>query len=67
LSYEEDSSAEVDANVVAADDGRIVELQMTAEREPLTDEQFSQLLTLGKEKIREIIGKMKLELRGKRV
>lgn len=67
LSYEEDSSADVDANVVATEDGRIVELQMTAERDPLSDEQFFKLLELGKQKIRDIIGAMKLELRGKRV
>jgi len=64
LCYEEDSSAEVDANIVATGDGKLIELQMTAEREPLSDEQFSKLVSLGKEKTAEIIALMKNTLRG---
>jgi ribonuclease PH len=64
LCYEEDSSAEVDANIVATGDGKLIELQMTAEREPLSDEQFSKLVSLGKEKTAEIIAIMKDALRG---
>jgi len=64
LCYEEDSTAEVDANIVAADDGKLIELAMTAEREPVSDEQFGELVSLGKEKTAEIIGLMKRVLRG---
>ncbi len=67
LSYEEDSSAEVDANIVATADGRIVEVQLTAEREPLSDELFGVLISLGKSKVQEIITLMKLSLGGTRV
>ena len=36
LDYSEDSSAEVDANVVMTGDGGLVEVQATAERTPLS-------------------------------
>ncbi len=63
LCYEEDSKAELDANIVATDNGKLIEFQMTAEREPVSDEQFSKLLSLGKEKIAEVITTMKRTLR----
>jgi ribonuclease PH len=46
LDYEEDSSADVDLNVVMTGDGRLVEVQATAEREPFSREQLSELLDL---------------------
>ena len=46
LDYVEDSSAEVDMNVVLAADGRIVEVQATAEQEPFPRETFERLLDL---------------------
>lgn len=67
LSYEEDSSAEVDANIVATGDGRIVEVQLTAEREPLSTELFDALISLGKSRVQEIISLMKQSLGGTRV
>jgi len=36
LDYEEDSSAEVDMNVVMTGDGRLIEIQATAEKTPFT-------------------------------
>jgi ribonuclease PH len=55
LDYIEDSSAEVDANVVMTDSGALVEVQATAERAPLSRSSLDQLLSLaegGIEKLR---------------
>jgi ribonuclease PH len=46
LDYVEDSSAETDMNVVMAGDGRLVEVQATAERDPFSRELFDRLLDL---------------------
>jgi len=47
LKYDEDSRAEVDMNVVCTGDGRFIELQGTAEREPFSREQMDELVALG--------------------
>jgi ribonuclease PH len=54
LDYVEDAAAEVDLNVVMAGDGRLVEVQATAERAPLTREQLDALLDLAAEGIEQI-------------
>jgi ribonuclease PH len=46
LEYTEDSSAEADMNVVMTGDGRLVEVQATAEGAPFTREQLDELLDL---------------------
>jgi ribonuclease PH len=46
LDYREDSSAEVDANVVMTGDGGLVEVQATAERTPLSRAHLDDLLAL---------------------
>ena len=46
LDYSEDSAAEVDANVVIAGDGGLVEVQATAERTPLSRAHLDELLGL---------------------
>ena len=46
LDYVEDSSAEVDANVVMTGDGGLVEVQATAERTPLSRAHLDELLAL---------------------
>ena len=46
LDYSEDSSAEVDANVVMTGDGGLVEVQATAERTPLSRASLDELLGL---------------------
>jgi ribonuclease PH len=46
LDYAEDSSAEVDANVVMTGDGGLVEVQATAERTPLSRTHLDELLAL---------------------
>jgi ribonuclease PH len=56
LDYEEDSSAEVDLNVVMTGAGRLVEVQATAERAPFDRDDLNALLDLaaaGIEKIGE--------------
>src|SRR5207237_8990394 len=46
LDYSEDSRGEVDLNVVMTGDGRLVEVQATAEREPFTRDQLDGLIDL---------------------
>lgn len=46
LKYDEDSRAEVDMNVVCTGDGRFIEVQGTAEREPFSREHMDSLLGL---------------------
>jgi len=54
LDYEEDSAAEVDVNVVMAGDGRLIEVQATAERAPLGRDELDELLDLAAGGIEEI-------------
>jgi len=54
LDYEEDSSAETDMNVVMTGDGRLVEVQATAERDPFSRELLDRLLDLAAEGIEEL-------------
>jgi ribonuclease PH len=55
LKYDEDSRAEVDMNVVCTGDGRFIELQGTAEREPFSREQMDSLMALATNGIRSLI------------
>jgi ribonuclease PH len=55
LDYAEDSSAETDMNVVMTADGRLVEVQATAEREPFTRDELDGLLDLAAGGIEEIV------------
>lgn len=43
LDYEHDSSADVDANFIMAADGRWIEVQMTAEGQPVAPERFQEM------------------------
>jgi ribonuclease PH len=57
LDYSEDSTAEVDANVVMTGDGGLVEVQATGERTPLSRTSLDELLALaasGIERIRAV-------------
>jgi ribonuclease PH len=54
LEYTEDSSAEADMNVVMTGDGRLVEVQATAEGAPFTREELDELLELASGGIAEI-------------
>jgi ribonuclease PH len=66
LKYDEDSRAEVDMNIVCTGDGRFIEVQGTAEREPFSRAQMDSLLALATDGLatliarqREIIGAAK--------
>ena len=48
LDYQEDSTAQADANFVITGKGGLVEVQATAEGDPFSDEQFHALLSLAK-------------------
>src|SRR5258705_2267699 len=54
LDYAEDSTAEVDANVVMTGDGGLVEVQATAERTPLSRAHLDELLALAQTGIEEL-------------
>ena len=55
LPYAEDSTAEVDMNVVMTSEGRFVEVQGTAERTAFTRSELDSMLGLGEKGIAEII------------
>jgi ribonuclease PH len=54
LDYSEDSNADTDMNVVMTGDGRLIEVQATAERDPFTRETLDDLLALAEAGIAEI-------------
>jgi ribonuclease PH len=54
LNYEEDSSCEIDINLVMDSDGRIVEIQGTGERGLLTKSQLDKIIKLGWKGIKRI-------------
>jgi ribonuclease PH len=54
LDYSEDSEAEVDMNVVMTGDGRLIEVQATAERDPFARETLDELLALAESGILRI-------------
>ena len=54
LEYTEDSTADVDMNVVMTGDARLVEVQATAEREPFSREDLDALLALAADGIEQI-------------
>lgn len=55
LPYVEDVAAEVDLNVVMTGDGRLVEMQGTAEKAPASREKFDQLIDLAAIGIKQLI------------
>ncbi len=64
LDYEEDSTAEVDMNIVMTGDGRFIEVQGTAEREPFTKAEMEKLMALAKDGIEELVAIQKKSLKG---
>jgi ribonuclease PH len=54
LAYAEDSSADVDFNFVLTDGGQFVEIQGTAEGEPFSTEDYSQLVALAQKGAAEL-------------
>jgi len=62
LNYAEDSSADVDMNVVMTGGGRFIELQGTAERTPFSRPALSRLLGMATTGIRQLIALQKRTL-----
>jgi ribonuclease PH len=65
LSYEEDSRAEVDMNVVMTGSGLFVEVQATAEQTPFDDAQLQTLMDLARSAIGGLIEMQKGALAGR--
>ncbi|MBI4462234.1 MAG: ribonuclease PH [Acidobacteria bacterium] len=55
LTYEEDSRAQVDMNLVATGSGRLVEVQATAEGRAFSQAEMERLLALGKHGIEQLL------------
>jgi ribonuclease PH len=63
LDYDEDSTAETDANFVLTGSGGLVEIQGTAEGAPFTEEQLVELLRLARKGIAELVELQKQALK----
>jgi ribonuclease PH len=55
LEYTEDSDADADANFILTGSGKIIEIQATAEKYAFDDEQFTELYSLAKKGVAELI------------
>ena|SRR5579864_5586462 len=64
LSYEEDSRAEVDMNLVTTGAKKIVEIQGTAEQVPFDDAQLKKMMELARKGIEGLIAKQQAVLSG---
>ncbi len=62
LDYVEDSSAEVDANIIMTADGQMVEVQASGEESTFSEEQLQKMLSLGKLGIAELVKKQQAAL-----
>ena len=62
LSFEEDSKADVDMNIVMTGSGELVEIQGTAEGKPFSRRELNNLLDLGVKGIQQLISKQKATL-----
>ncbi len=59
LKYEEDSTADVDMNVVCTGKGKFIEIQGTAEKEPFSREEMDEMLKLADGGLAELIAKQR--------
>lgn len=59
LDYDEDSNAETDMNVVMTETGKFIEIQGTAEKNTFSEAELTNMLTLAKTGIHELISKQK--------
>ncbi|MDO6694317.1 ribonuclease PH [Aliiglaciecola sp. 3_MG-2023] len=62
LEYLEDSDAETDMNVVMTETGKLIEVQGTAEGEPFSFDEMSEMLELAKHGLRELFDEQKSAL-----
>jgi len=64
LDYDEDSTAEVDMNIVMTGGDKFIEVQGTAEREPFSQADMDRLLALAKKGLSEVVGIQRKALKG---
>ncbi|MDR1828762.1 MAG: ribonuclease PH [Methylobacteriaceae bacterium] len=64
LEYQEDSTAETDANFVLTGSGGLVEVQATAEGKPFSEEEFNAMLGLARKGIADLIELQKKVIHG---
>ncbi|GAA0294794.1 ribonuclease PH [Psychrosphaera haliotis] len=62
LEYLEDSEAETDMNVIMTEDGRLIEVQGTAEEAPFTFDEMNEMMSLAKNAIGELVDEQKKAL-----
>ncbi len=62
LDYEEDSAATMDANFVLTHDGKIIEIQCTAEAEPVEEKEVKALMQLAKKGVKKLCAAQKKAL-----
>lgn len=62
LNYDEDSTAEVDANVVMNAEGQLIELQLSSERAPLSRAQLNRLVDLAEAGIQQLFAEQQSAL-----
>ena len=62
LAYEEDSQADVDMNVVMTEDGGLVEVQATAERNPFPREKMLEMMDHAQRGIIELMAAQRAAL-----
>ena len=67
LEYIEDSSAQVDANFVLTESGKIVEIQGTAEGEPFSQDDYAHLMALAQKGVEVLIQKQKEALKNVKI
>jgi ribonuclease PH len=60
LDYAEDSEADTDANFVMTGDGRIIEVQGTAEKDPFSQDEFLALMGLARQGIARLVELQKI-------
>ncbi|MFN2500880.1 MAG: ribonuclease PH [Pyrinomonadaceae bacterium] len=54
LAYSEDSNADVDMNIVCTGEGKFIEIQGTAERDPFSRDQMSEMLAIAEKGINQL-------------
>jgi ribonuclease PH len=64
LAYTEDSAADVDMNIVCTGEGKFIELQGTAEREPFSREQMDEMLVLADKGVKQLFAIQRYALNG---
>jgi len=62
LDYAEDSEAETDANFVMTGDGRIIEVQGTAEKTPFSQDEFLALMELARKGVARLVDLQKMAI-----